>query len=615
MSNGPIPITPIQAPYSRGYNPQDPIQLWGYTSDSLSKTKDAEKYIVRFPGDLSYPAEGPGNLQLPKSLFYEYTEGEVGASSGLFNYYVLGRSVPNTNLDPLTGTNSPLTYSGSEKFDSNGIISPEISRNPTAFNIISTTTTSGAYLDPSSDYIGQPYNPKDFIFCKDYGIIGNNHMITLRRFPTAVFDNLKVPISAAYPNLNPDGSIGQTNFTGLTKQEIAKKQVNVPICQAVTYFGEGTSNDLDSIIGFSTGLNWQPKTQETLKELKNNDPGFYNGFSKIFNAFLPTGVSDFISDASKVGGAFFQSENIEKIYARNIYDSLTKKNEAPLSERIFVDINTVNKMWVRGIGLSGGENDITLTFKYNLTSVSDINSKLLFLDLLANLLALGTDYGKFLTPQILEAPQTMGFSFPGGAEGYKKYTTDPVMWIADLIQKSHSEAFSAKAKEISKQITNMKSEFETFKQTGKIEKDGKLYKSLTLLLTENMLSNILYEPMMLSGYPTGDWHLVVGNPLNPIAMIGNLICKSVKIGFNSVLGPDDFPTEMYATYTLTHARQRHRGEFESMFNRGNGRLYLGEFVETAATTGQITVNSGKNADDFDVTNLRNSAVDANTIIR
>jgi hypothetical protein len=56
-------------------------------------------------------------------------------------------------------------------------------------------------------------------------------------------------------------------------------------------------------------------------------------------------------------------------------------------------------------------------------------------------------------------------------------------------------------------------------------------------------------------------------------MIGNLICTDITFNFNDVLGPDDFPTEITATVTLKPAREREKGEIESIFNRGNGRLY------------------------------------------
>ena len=97
---------------------------------------------------------------------------------------------------------------------------------------------------------------------------------------------------------------------------------------------------------------------------------------------------------------------------------------------------------------------------------------------------------------------------------------------------------------------------------------------------------------MLSGYPTGEWHLTIGNPLNPIAMMGNLVCNNVKINFNDDLGPDDFPTEMTVSLQLMPGRQRHRGDWESMFNRGNGRLYLGQLVSSKETTNAFVNTQG-----------------------
>ena len=104
------------------------------------------------------------------------------------------------------------------------------------------------------------------------------------------------------------------------------------------------------------------------------------------------------------------------------------------------------------------------------------------------------------------------------------------------------------------------------------------------------LKKIYYSPLMLSGYPTGEWHLTIGNPLNPIALMGNLVCNNVKITFNDDLGPDDFPTEMTVQIQLTPGRQRHRGDWESMFNRGNGRLYLGQLIQSKEST-QAWVNT------------------------
>jgi hypothetical protein len=61
---------------------------------------------------------------------------------------------------------------------------------------------------------------------------------------------------------------------------------------------------------------------------------------------------------------------------------------------------------------------------------------------------------------------------------------------------------------------------------------------------------------LLTGEPVGNWHLTVGNPLNPIIVVGNLICEKMDVQFGEELGPDDFPTELKVVYTLQHGMQR-----------------------------------------------------------
>jgi hypothetical protein len=96
---------------------------------------------------------------------------------------------------------------------------------------------------------------------------------------------------------------------------------------------------------------------------------------------------------------------------------------------------------------------------------------------------------------------------------------------------------------------------------------------LKYAVTPDFLEKYQSPISFLTGAPIGEWHLTIGNPCNPIAMIGNLICDDVAIEFGEALGPDDFPTSIKATFTLKHARARERGEIESIFNRGDGRLY------------------------------------------
>jgi len=78
---------------------------------------------------------------------------------------------------------------------------------------------------------------------------------------------------------------------------------------------------------------------------------------------------------------------------------------------------------------------------------------------------------------------------------------------------------------------------------------------------------------LLSGADTGEWHLTVGNPMNPIIQVGNLVLDKTEVKVHGALGLDDFPTKLDVTCTLKPARPRDLIDVMSMFHRG-GRTYL-----------------------------------------
>jgi hypothetical protein len=107
---------------------------------------------------------------------------------------------------------------------------------------------------------------------------------------------------------------------------------------------------------------------------------------------------------------------------------------------------------------------------------------------------------------------------------------------------------------------------------------------------------------LLTGNPVGEWHITVGNPMNPMMMIGNLICMGIKIEFGDELGPDDFPTELKATIQLEHGMPRDRAGIESMFNKGRGRMYsLPKGYEDGFSTGNASAVDTSTGKDLGVT--------------
>ena len=564
------------------------------TGNTQAFLQDASKDLVnsRYNSGVVNPYAGP----TPKSLFYNaatYRDGNSNYAQYLF-YSIVG------NNDPSFIEN----YYLSERTDQNARISEVnaisgASRNPSAgFLVRQTAANQGvlktarsnifSYLfgpgDHGSYIIGgasAPYFWKDFLYCKYYGHIPNNHMITLRRFPSPMRDNLSLPAKVKNSDAYKVKGAGQ------------------PVAQAITWWGGNTGNTLDSILGFTTGLKWDP----------------YDGLEKIDQSSLNQGIFKAISDnptlnaiTSRIPGFSVITKTAESVVSASdsgfeettnakinfgLRDKAEKTENGPLSKFIWTSVDTINKATMRGRGLNGVEHEFSIKFHYELTSVGEVNTKAAMVDIIGNLLGLCTNYGQFLTPEIRYDNGFPAFNFPGGDEGRNQFYTDPVKYIKSLIlysmdpNSSSTDPAAGTAAGAVNQVTkatdwlnnalkNLEGQTEGNIKEGLIKiLDSSEFSNLvkTGMADDKFISNIYMPQLVLTGAPVGEWHLVVGNPCNPVAMIGNLVCLDLSINFGDNLGPDDFPTELVATIRMKHATERERGQIESMFNRGGGRLY------------------------------------------
>jgi hypothetical protein len=404
-------------------------------------------------------------------------------------------------------------------------------------------------------------------------------MITLRRFPAPMRDNLSIPTQLLQSNL------------------YRKKGAGRPVAQAVTWWGSDTGNSLNDVLSFSTGLKWDSKTQAEIANVEGFDQGFFKtvlgrGLGTAAGTIGAAGLLASLGDAAAV--AISSTDSGNQVVTRNkINAALRDKfstNNGPLSDFIFNPVDTVDSTYFRARGLEFEAGPIELKFHYELTSVGEVNTKAAMVDIIGNLLALGTNYGNFLTPDVRYDNGFPAIGFPGGDKGLLKFYSAPLEWtktaikfLADpngtTLEDPELEEFRRAQTEINQAVQQLESVISQitsddtdFDKLAK-EIDGPLGNVLAFALADDLIEKIAVPLSLKTGAPVGEWHLVVGNPMNPIAMIGNLICKGVKIEFGEVLGPDDFPTEVTATFTLEHGRDRERGEIESMFNRGDGRLY------------------------------------------
>jgi hypothetical protein len=84
--------------------------------------------------------------------------------------------------------------------------------------------------------------------------------------------------------------------------------------------------------------------------------------------------------------------------------------------------------------------------------------------------------------------------------------------------------------------------------------------------------NFISMRSALSDRPVGEWHLVVGNPMNPIMAMGDVICTGCTMKFDEEMGPDDFPTGVTFTLSLMPGKPRDKAAIERMFNLGRGKM-------------------------------------------
>jgi len=400
------------------------------------------------------------------------------------------------------------------------------SKNPTAKNIINNL----------SAFTASTFTAEDFMSARYYGKIPNNQLITLRRFAIPHADNL-FENSAQ----DEDGDWHNTETPDMAR--------------AVTWISEATNNKLSEILNFGVGFNW----------------GEVEGVSQTLDA---TGGSMADSGIGQIDSGFFQSmltagQGLNPAQTANLKNF---EGSDPLAETypnfIHGPLNVIHKVLMQERGLKY-EQEFTLNFYYDLRAIDGANPKLNFLDLFSNLLILTYNTAPFwggesrMKPNF-RAGKPLG-DYNALIEGdYKKFTETAFQDMKTMIDTLTSEEDG----------TQPEGWLSWFKKAG----------NALSKITSNTLGSFFMKTIagkqnhqvvkaLLSGDPVGQWHLTIGNPLNPVAMIGNLVLEDAKFEFEGPLGFDDFPSGLKMTVTLKPGRARDKSEIESMFNCGRGRLY------------------------------------------
>ena len=453
------------------------------------------------------------------SVKYKIDDKEVTVGPrpySVFNKY----SLVNFRGTPLNDQGSP----GNSKSNLYNKVDELAMSNPTASKIIEITNGDGSNSEKDSKNIGYTYNYSDFALTRYYGKIPNNMMITLRRFAFPTDDDIISPKSLEGESIpQPD------------------------LARAVTWMGGPTGNEISDILKFSHGFNWKEATAAV--QTMNSQQGARSGeVGQLINA------NRFLSAASSVAAG----ENAVDRAVREAnagYDAFS--NTYP--NHVFGPLNVIKDVLVREQGLTF-DNEFTLKFEYELRDLGGANPKILFLDQLSNLLTLTYNNAPFWGGDVRYIGDGSVNRPLGNIQKIRE--GDYKGFLSSVVEGFKSGTGGAIMEDI-------KGIFEG--------KDSKVLKNMiggSLMKMFNSPQGGQAVNSLLTGDPTGQWHLTVGNPLNPIMVIGNLACTKTEITFEGDIGPYDFPERLVATVTLKPGRPRDKSEIESMFNAGRGRFYL-----------------------------------------
>ena len=394
------------------------------------------------------------------------------------------------------------------------------------------------YFDTNYPKIG--YKPSDFLYSKYYKKIPVNHLITLRRFPTAISDNIY-----KYEVKDKEGATADaTQVAGVT---------------AITYLGETAGNSLEELLKMSFGLNYEAITADFESVDTGSSGGGYTQ-QPFYNKI--GGIGRAVADSAKgvSSGAKFRAQN-------GAGSSTADRLGTTYANFVLGPVNVVDSTMVRKRGLKF-QNDMKLTFEYELKSLSYVNPKIAMIDIISNMLTMTTNNAQFF----------------GGGHRYYGSSGFVASQFGDISMLRDGNFSGYMGSVVNDVETGMKGLFGD--SNGNFDANSIVdgLKKVGKNLLGNMLGNFLGKQVggatgttatkaFISGEPTGDWHLTVGNPLNPIVMMGNMICDNATMTLGQGLGYDDFPMEAKFEIDLKHGKPRDKGDIENMFNAGQGRIY------------------------------------------
>lgn len=394
----------------------------------------------------------------------------------------------------------------------------------------------------------ETYSYSDFMYCKYLGRMPNNYLITLRRFPYPVDDYIS-SIGIGYERTNKDYSTNNTEGIGCL----------------VTWMGT-PGNEMANILKYSVSMPFTEQKAE-YKEIENADSDSGNGG---FLNQIAAGFDKTYREQYMAGGAGTQLNNLFNRFSpikmgNPPYPAKQYNNWRDEYSKVNGPIDVIKSVYKRSSEGLDFQQNITITFDYELRSYNGINGRQALLDLLSNILNVTYSTGTF-----------WGGGYRGGGAHQNNIFTNLNIFKCHKSNRGF--------------VGFVDAAFKDFSDLGKraissIEKNGGLINTLKTVANNlggmfmaGLLNNFgrpnkILAVSLLSPAPVGFWHLTIGNPHHPIMSLGNMILKNTTIEHYGPLGIDDFPTGIKVVCELTRGKPRDIRDIEKLYMHGNDRIY------------------------------------------
>ena len=567
-------FTPENSPFSPQWRT---LRVTGETSDKDKKFKNPlvlsplvystmNTYRMTYKNGVFVPMDGrtqEDNGEDQNILYGEYDKKTVSPS--LFNPYYGIQKIGPTKNTPLVDNIKVDNYHGDrQKFS-------------TDFADCSIAKLCELSAEENGELGQARYKYSDFMYCKDLGM-PNNRLITLRRFALPVGDIIMGPPAT------------------MTGEENNAADVPGDIGRMVCYF-DTEDNKLEDIINYSFDAKFERK-EAKIEEKQSEEDSRPSPLGMLLNTMSSQYRTSFLK--STTGTNNLMDYALGKINILRNTSNASWYKDNPLmtgsnydQNKVYEPPNTIRSMYIYDGNLEF-KHSFTLTFNYTLRSYDNINPKAAMLDLLANITAVTYRRGNFWGGrQQINGPQPNNAGWRkanniidkawGKLGGIFQGMIDGGFDISAMLG-NLANSFGAMIKGVGNLVTNAAEQVNSVIKgnglTGETKKTVQKVGAFVGPMLKSKLKDTLGRPQiyafnsLLSGDNTGLWHVTIGNPRNPIAVMGNMIVTDTKIQQYGPLGMDDFPTGLKVTVTLEHARPRDMVDIQKMYTRGMNAIYV-----------------------------------------